>query len=86
MDRLDLSTARKVDHLCDRFERAWRSGGRPRIDEHLVAAPAEAREALLCELVRLDFWYRTRAGEEPSLEEYRRLLLDTVALSDWPQP
>ena len=48
----------RIDALCDRFEDAWRQGGRPRLEDFLPAVPGPERPALL----RLDLHYRTRAG------------------------
>jgi serine/threonine-protein kinase len=86
MDQLALPLARQVDRLCDRFERAWRAGERPRIEDYLAEGPAGTQEALLWELVRLDLWYRQGAGEEPAPEEYQRRFPGALDRSGWPGP
>src|SRR5262245_9358933 len=68
-DHLSLSAKRQIDGILVRFERAWRQG-RPRLEEYLEALPADARQALLTELLHLDIDYRRRAGEQPRAEDY----------------
>ena len=60
-----------MDAACDRFESAWRSGRRPRIEDVLGEFPEAARPALLRELLGLELAYRRLAGEAPDPEEYR---------------
>src|SRR5262249_21148666 len=69
---LPLSLARRVEGICDRFEDAWQSGARPGIENFLGDVAELDRPALLRELVLLDLYYRRRAGEEPSPDDYRR--------------
>jgi WD40 repeat protein len=60
-----------VDAACDRFEEAWRAGGgRPRIEEHLEQVSEGERPLLLVELVLLELFYRTQAGEPVRPDEY----------------
>src|SRR5262249_51516414 len=58
-----LRVQRRVGGICARFEAAWRDGRRPRLDEHLGELPDAERPALLAELLRLEVYYRSRAGE-----------------------
>jgi len=67
---LTPAQARQVDEVCDAFEKAWQSGLRPRIEEHLGQTPEPARIVLLDELLKLDMAYRRRSGERPRLREY----------------
>jgi hypothetical protein len=83
-DRLGLPLARQVDGICDRVDRAWFAGGRPRIEDELAGAPAEVRPALLWELVRLEVWHRNRKGEAPSPGEYRARFPGAGELPQWP--
>src|SRR5262249_54157507 len=64
---LTPAQARQVDDACDAFEMAWRSGQRPRIEEHLGEAPGPVQTVLLDELLKLDMAYRRRSGERPML-------------------
>src|SRR4051812_31248856 len=68
---LPVPLARELDRVSDRFEKAWREGHRPRLEDFLGDAPEPLRSALLRELVRLDGYYRRRAGERPTAEEYQ---------------
>jgi hypothetical protein len=74
-DSLSLEQERQIDAACQRFEQAWKAAagpdGWPRIEDHLPG-PAEAvYPALLLELVRLDLYYRRRAGEGPRPADYQ---------------
>ena len=67
----------RIDLLCDRFEAAWKSGQRPDIEEYLDGIAQRHRSKLLRELILLDVYYRDRAGEQPSKEEYEAKYSDT---------
>jgi hypothetical protein len=56
--------ARKIDQTCDRFEKAWLSGERPRVEDFLGEAPEEERTALLGELLFLELDYRFPGNRE----------------------
>jgi serine/threonine protein kinase len=60
-----------LDRLCDEFERAWKAGRPPQIEEFLARAAPSLRPNLLRELVKLEVVYRTRQGQKPSPREYR---------------
>lgn len=58
-----LETAKRIDALCNSFERAWQEGGQPEI-EPLVAQISEIhRWLLLRQLLMLDIQYRQRDGK-----------------------
>jgi RNA polymerase sigma-70 factor (ECF subfamily) len=50
---------------CDRFEAAWRSGRRPRIEEYLAEVTEPVRPALRGELLALEQELRQGCGERP---------------------
>ena len=77
---LSASVLEQVDQLCMRFERSWRSGQRPAIEEFLSAGPGEARSALLQELLLLDVDYRKQRGECPVHSDYTNLFQDQAPL------
>ena len=56
----------EVDATCDRFERAWQAGGRPRIEDDLGDPAAPGRDELLRGLLALEVFYRRRLGEDPT--------------------
>jgi tRNA A-37 threonylcarbamoyl transferase component Bud32 len=60
-----------IDPLADRFERAWKEGGRPRLEEYLASAPAGEGGALLRELLPVEVYHRRLRGETPTPAEYR---------------
>jgi hypothetical protein len=53
------------------FETQWKTGLRPRVSEFAAQAPALARRSVLLKLIKLDVDYRRRAGENPSVDDYR---------------
>jgi hypothetical protein len=60
----------RINDAADRFERAWRHGPRPRIEDHLAEIEPELRPALLEELLRVECELRRREGEAPDPGEY----------------
>jgi len=69
---LPVALARRLEKACDRFEAAWHSGGRPRLDDFLADAGDDLYPILLRELVLLDAGYRREAGERPSAADYQK--------------
>src|SRR5262245_9779945 len=67
---LSLEAALELEPACDRFEQAWRRGGRPDLGAGLAALPGPLRAAAVRELVGLDVYYRRRAGEAPAAGDY----------------
>jgi serine/threonine-protein kinase len=66
-----LELAQLVDEVCERFEAAWQSGGRPRLEDCLGEAADPQRTDLLHELILLEVEYRRRQGENPRPDEYQ---------------
>jgi serine/threonine-protein kinase len=76
MARPELSHAahywREIDAVCERFEKAWQRGERPRVEEYLLGNMDEpTRSGLLMELLKMDLEYRRKHGEQPEEAEYR---------------
>jgi hypothetical protein len=69
-DTLPPDVALQVDACCERFEAAWKAGGRPRIEDYLGDVDEPGRAALVRELVLLDVEYLRRRGETPEPAEY----------------
>jgi serine/threonine protein kinase/formylglycine-generating enzyme required for sulfatase activity len=61
----------RLDAVCTRFEDAWATGQRPRIEDYLGAAPEPERATLLRELLVLDVYYRRQMGENPLPADYQ---------------
>jgi eukaryotic-like serine/threonine-protein kinase len=59
-----------INAVADRFERAWKQGARPRIEDYLAEVDAPRRAALLDELLRVERELRRRAGDDPVVAEY----------------
>jgi hypothetical protein len=73
---LPLSADYRIDAVCQRFEDAWKAGGRPRLEDFLGEGDGPERRALFRELLLVDLHYRRRAGETPAAEDYRNLFPD----------
>jgi hypothetical protein len=61
----------RIDAACDRFESAWRGGGRPRVEPYIEHAQGSERPSLLRELLAIDLELRRERGESPTPDEYR---------------
>ena len=61
-----------VDRMADRFERKWKRGKTPSIEEFLGELQGPARVALLHELIRIDLEYQWRTGDQRKVESYGR--------------
>ena len=68
---LSPSVINRIDDACDRFEAAWQTGLRPRIEDYLEETADPERSALWHDLLVLELVYRRRQGERPTPEEYR---------------
>ncbi len=64
------SVAGQIDAICDRFEAAWKTTERPRIETYLDQAPPEWRSLLLIELLSVELQHRRELGEEVQRDEY----------------
>jgi WD40 repeat protein/tRNA A-37 threonylcarbamoyl transferase component Bud32 len=71
-----------INDVADRFEREWKTGQRPRIEDYLAEADPALRPALLEELLRVELELRRRAGEDPTAEEYRGRFPERTATVD----
>ena len=71
-----------INAAADRFERDWKQGPRPRIEDFLAEVDEARRPLLLEELLRVERELRRRDGEEPDPEEYSRRFSGHAALID----
>ena len=75
---------RTIDPVCDAFERAWKQGERPVLEDRLGNVVEAVRSVLLAELIRIELEWRFRRGEQPSDAEYRtRFPSCADRLEDW---
>ena len=68
---LGVSGLRRLVASCDRFEAAWRSGRRPRIEDELAGVTESERPALLQGLLALELELRGARGGPAMLQEYQ---------------
>ena len=61
----------RIDEVATCFDRAWKTGPRPRIEEYLADVAEPVRTQLLEELLRVELEIRRRMGEQPTPEDYR---------------
>src|SRR5262245_46569153 len=61
----------RIDGPCLRFEEGLKAGERPAIEAFLDEAAPGDREALLAELLLLEWEYRRRRGDATTLDEYQ---------------
>ncbi len=68
---LTLAARRRITEAVTRFDRACRTGSRPRIED-LLGGDAETgeRRELLRALLEVELFYRTQAGEAIHLDDY----------------
>jgi len=59
----DLSTAERVDGVCDQFEQEFRAGRAPRIEDFLTSASESLSPILFQALLELEIELRQRSGE-----------------------
>src|SRR5262249_32365776 len=71
-----------INAAADRFERAWKQGPRPRIEDFLAEVDESRWPRLLQELLRVESELRRRAGEQPNPEEYHLRFPGSAALID----
>jgi anti-anti-sigma factor len=67
-----LSQQMRVDAACDRFEKAWKGGQGPRIEEYLAEVPEPDRVPLFRELLALEIELRCGEAENSTPEEYKQ--------------
>jgi serine/threonine protein kinase/formylglycine-generating enzyme required for sulfatase activity len=69
---LPIQLARQIDRLCLQFEQAWRSDGRPALEQFLEEwdGPAECRSNCFEELLRVELEALERASIYPSIHQY----------------
>lgn len=77
---LSSSEARKIDETCDRFEAVWKADERPDPAAFLDLPVGLGRDALLRQLLLLDWDYRLQAGDEPRASNYLERFPDDAAL------
>ena len=71
-EALPLELEWEIDRLCDEFDRAYKSGQQPRIEDYLSRISETGREALLRELILAELDFHPDNPAPANLEEYRQ--------------
>lgn len=61
---------KKLDDLCDAFERAHRAGEHPNLSAYLESLSGVYGDVALAELMKVELELRRAAGEQPAIQEY----------------
>jgi WD40 repeat protein len=61
----------EINDACERFEAEWRSGGQPQIEVYVAEVPEAVRPELICELLKLDIYYRRERGDTILPSDYQ---------------
>lgn len=69
---LPAAARRAVDQVCTEFERAWKAGATPLLDNYGSSATDSQGRILFKELLHLELEYRRRRGENPQQTDYTR--------------
>jgi serine/threonine protein kinase len=65
-----LTCDKRVDEICDRFEAAWNTGHKLRIEEILADANQGVQSVLLQELIALEVEFRFKDNDPPLTQDY----------------
>src|SRR5690242_14563549 len=68
--KLPPSELHSVVAARERYEADLRADRQPVMEDHLRGAKGNARAAMLCELIAIDWEMRAARGEQPTLQEY----------------
>ncbi len=79
---LPESDRKLIGAVCDRFEAAWRAGGRPELKAFLTGAPVPVREPLFHELLSLDLNFRRDDHLSPDPLDYHQRFPEYGAVID----
>jgi hypothetical protein len=80
LERLSEEAVWRLEEACCRFEAAWQAGCCHPLEDFLAGAEGDERLARLRELVRLEVYYRRRAGEGPSAADYETRFPEATAV------
>ena len=69
-DTSALSSADRIDILCDAYEQACQQGDQPELSSYLSQCAGTERDSLFAELMLLDVELRQSQGKSPSGDEY----------------
>ena len=81
-DRIALAALERIDGVCAEFERQWKSGKAPQIEQFLAGFAGAEASLLLKQLLLLEIEYRKRRNEGCSADAYRERFRDLAAVVD----
>lgn len=79
-DHQRLSPADHEDMICDPFDRAWRAGEQPQLEEYLDRVDATQQASLLRDLLEVEIEYRGAKADLLSCSEYELRFPQHVSL------
>ena len=68
-ETMDVDLARRIDAVCRQFEKDWREGQHPSIEDYLSDVPENGRAILLAELSALDRELRSEVVSSSAITE-----------------
>src|SRR6185295_11679571 len=69
-DPIVITSADRIDLVCDGYEESWRRGDQPQLISYLDECAIQDRSALFVELLLVDWELRRDRGESPCWNEY----------------
>jgi hypothetical protein len=75
-DTAHVLRAEQIDAICDRFERDWSEGRRPRLEDVLTESSAGSSLELFRALLGVELELRLRAREKISAKDYEQRFPD----------
>ena len=69
-DFSQMSMSDRVDMICDAFEKAWKAGEQPHIEDFLRDTDESVRTTLLKELLAVELEFRQKNGETVTPDDY----------------
>jgi len=72
-----IARMRRIDQLCDHFEKAWRNGLTPRIEDYVGGVQEAERIDLLRALVAIEIELAVRSGRGVERAAYRQRFADS---------
>jgi len=81
---LPAALSRRIDLICDDFERRWQEGAPRSIEDYLRTADVAWAPALRAELIQLELELRCRRGDRPPPADYQKRFPECAgAMGTW---
>ncbi|MEM1180492.1 MAG: protein kinase [Acidobacteriota bacterium] len=78
----EIERRKRVDVICDDFERQWAEGNPPSIEGTLGKLPEEDQRLLFQELLKLEIEIHRRVGKNCDRDDYRKRFPDRIQCID----